>query len=77
RLPAFDITVVDTTTCGDSFCAGFIAGSLKGLSDLDALKFAAATAAMVAQGLATYGKLESFEQVENAVKILPVKETAA
>lgn len=77
RLPAFDITVVDTTTCGDSFCAGFIAAHLEGFSDLDALKFGAATAAMVAQELATYGKLESFEQVENAVKTLALKEAAA
>lgn len=77
RLPAFDIKVVDSTTCGDSFCAGFITAHLKGLGDLEALKFAAATAAMVAQGLATYGKLESFQQVENAVKTLATKETAA
>ena len=77
RLPAFKIEVVDTTTCGDSFCAGFIAAHLMGWSDFDALKFAAATAAMVAQGLATYGKLESFEQVEDAMKTLPIAETGA
>lgn len=75
-LPAFKIDVVDTTTCGDSFCAGFITAHLKGRNDLEALKFAAATAAMVAQGMATYGKLESFEQVENAVNTLPVQDTA-
>lgn len=77
RLPAFRIEVVDTTTCGDSFCAGFIAAHLKGMDNLGALKFAAATAAMVAQGLATYGKLESFAQVEEAVRTLPVSEIAA
>lgn len=77
RLPAFDVTVVDTTTCGDSFCAGFIAAHLQGQSHLEALKFAAATAAIVAQGLATYGKLESFEQVQSAVTSLPVKEMTA
>ena len=76
RLPAFDVTVVDTTTCGDSFCAGFIAAHLAGRSEREALKFAAATAAMVAQGLATYGKLESFEQVASALSSLAVKETA-
>lgn len=77
RLPAFRIEVVDTTTCGDSFCAGFVAAHLKGASDFDALRFAAATAAMVAQGLATYGKLESYEQVERAMKTLPLAETGA
>lgn len=74
RLPAFKVEVVDTTTCGDSFCAGFIAAHLRGLNDVDALTFAAATAAIVAQGLATYGKLESFEQVGAAAKTLPVVE---
>ncbi|KCZ49271.1 carbohydrate kinase family protein [Hyphomonas pacifica] len=74
RLAAFKIDVVDTTTCGDSFCAGFIAAHLRGMSDADALKFAAATAAMVAQGLATYGKLDSYEQVEAAIQTMPVAE---
>lgn len=77
RLPAFRIEVVDTTTCGDSFCAGFITAHLKGWSDLAALKFASATAALVAQGLATYGKLESFEQVEDAMKTIPIQEALA
>lgn len=77
RVPAFKIAAIDTTTCGDSFCAGFITARLKGRSDREALKFAAATAAMVAQGLATYGKLESFAQVEDAVNSLPVDEDAA
>ena len=76
RLQAFQIEVVDSTTCGDSFCAGFISAHLRGFGNLDALKFAAATAAMVAQGLATYGKLESFEQVDAAVKTLRLKEIA-
>lgn len=77
RLPAYKIDVVDTTTCGDSFCAGFITAHLRGWPDLDALRFASATAAMVAQGLATYGKLESFAQVEAAMKTLPVQEERA
>jgi sugar/nucleoside kinase (ribokinase family) len=77
RLAAFKVDVVDTTTCGDSFCAGFITAHLKGWGDPDALTFASATAAMVAQGLATYGKLTSFEQVEAAMKTLPIQETGA
>lgn len=71
RIPAFKIDVVDTTSCGDSFCAGFIAARLNGRSTVDAMTFAAATAALVAQGLATYGKLENFTQVDEAVKTLP------
>ena len=76
RLPAFSVQVADTTTCGDSFCAGFIAAHLKGWPDLEALRFAAATAAQVAQGLATYGKLESFAATEAAMHTLPILEDA-
>jgi sugar/nucleoside kinase (ribokinase family) len=57
-------SVVDTTSCGDSFCAGFIAATLRGRAWREALHFAAATAALVAQGPATLGRLESFEQVD-------------
>jgi sugar/nucleoside kinase (ribokinase family) len=56
--------LVDTTSCGDSFCAGFIAARLRRRPWLDALHFAAATASLVAQGPATVGRLESFEQVD-------------
>lgn len=64
-LPAIPIaTTVDTTSCGDSFCAGFIAATLRGKAWKEALVFASATAALVAQGPATLGALQSFEQVE-------------
>jgi sugar/nucleoside kinase (ribokinase family) len=64
-VPAVKIDrAVDTTSCGDSFCAGFIAATLRGRPWLQALKFAAATASLVARGPATLGVLESYEQAE-------------
>lgn len=60
-VPAHDIRVVDTTSCGDSFCAGFIAATDRGYSLADACRFAAATAALVAQDLGTLGKLKDFD----------------
>ena len=64
-VPAVRIDrVVDTTSCGDSFCAGFIAATLRGRPWHQALRFAAATASLVARGPATLGVLESYEQAD-------------
>jgi sugar/nucleoside kinase (ribokinase family) len=76
-LPAFAIIPVDTTSCGDSYCAGFIAALDRGWAPLDAARFATATAALVAQGLATLGRLESFEATEAAMRqMTPAEEHA-
>ncbi|MBO9710321.1 MAG: carbohydrate kinase family protein [Caulobacter sp.] len=75
-LPAYAITPVDTTSCGDSYCAGFIAALSRGWVPLDAARFATATAALVAQGLATLGKLESFEATEAAMRAMTLNEAA-
>ena len=76
-LPAFAITPVDTTSCGDSYCAGFIAALDRGWAPVEAARFATATAALVAQGLATLGKLETFEATEAAMRAMtPVEEPA-
>ncbi len=72
-MPAHDIVPVDTTSCGDSYCAGFIAALDRGWSVLDAARFATATAALVALGLGTLGTLESFEATERAMRELPVR----
>lgn len=61
HIPAFAIDPVDTTSCGDAFCAGFITARIKGFAAEDCVRFAAAVAAHVAMGLGTLGKLGSFE----------------
>lgn len=75
-LPAYAITPVDTTSCGDSYCAGFIAALSRGWTPLDAARFGTATAALVAQGLATLGKVESFEATEAAMRRMTLSEAA-
>ena len=52
-VPAFDIDVVDTTGCGDSFSAGFLRGLSLGRSPADAAVLGCAAASLVAQGLGT------------------------
>jgi len=68
RGPARNIRVVDTTSCGDSFCAGFIAALDRGWPPEQACRFANAVAALVAQGLGTLGALEGFEQAETLMR---------
>jgi sugar/nucleoside kinase (ribokinase family) len=75
-LPAYAITPIDTTSCGDSYCAGFIAALSRGLAPLDAARFATAVAALVAQGLATLGKLQGYEGVLEAMKTMTLKDAA-
>jgi sugar/nucleoside kinase (ribokinase family) len=52
-VPAYEIDVVDTTGCGDAFSAGFLRGLSLGLPPVEAARLGCATAAQVAQGLAT------------------------
>lgn len=50
-LPAHDAPVVDTTGCGDAFCAGTIVALCAGWSLDDAARFGGATAALNMRGL--------------------------
>ncbi len=64
RIPAYAISPKDTTSCGDSYCAGFIAARLRGVDDRGASRLGTAVAALVAQGAGTLGRLKSYEQAE-------------
>ena len=75
-LPAHEIEVVDTTSCGDSYCAGFVAALDRGFDMLAACRFAGATAALVAQGLATLGKLTDFETTLRYMHETPLRAAA-
>lgn len=74
HVPAHDIDPVDTTSCGDSLCAGYIAGRTRGLDPIEALRFGVATAAQVALGVGTLGKLESYDATLAFMRDTPVKE---
>jgi sugar/nucleoside kinase (ribokinase family) len=50
-LPGIDATVVDTTGCGDAFCAGVIVARLAGWSIDDAAALGCATGALNLRGL--------------------------
>lgn len=51
RIPAYRVTVSDTTGCGDSYCGGFIAGRVRGWDIERACRLGSAVSALVATGL--------------------------
>jgi sugar/nucleoside kinase (ribokinase family) len=74
RIPAFKVNVVDTTGCGDSYCAGFIAGLAKGWDVEKACRFATAVSALVATGLGSDAGVMDFASTVKAMESLPVLE---
>ncbi|WP_433238324.1 carbohydrate kinase family protein [Streptosporangium sp. CA-135522] len=66
RLPALDVPVVDTTGCGDAYCAGFIAGLVDGLEVVDAARLGTALAARVAGGLGSDAGLAGARELRAA-----------
>lgn len=62
RIPAIkNVNVVDTSGCGDSFCAGFQVGLANGMDPLQAAHFASATAAQVASAMGSDGGVVNYD----------------
>ena len=74
RIPAHAIEPVDTTSCGDSYCAGLIAALDRGRPLLEACRFASAVAALVASGVGTLGLLQGFEHADEFRQRTPLRE---
>lgn len=66
--PAYDIKVVDTTGCGDAFDAGFIAALHHKMDVETSLRFAQASAGLVATGLGSDAGIISFEHTLQTMK---------
>ena len=75
-VPAYAVNPKDTTSCGDSFCAGFIAALDRRWAPLDACRFASMTAGLVAEGLATLGALVGFDETVAAMTARPIASSA-
>jgi len=63
-IPAYDLKVADTTGCGDTFNATFLASVLTGKGLPEAVKYANAAANMAATVLGPRGGITTFEKVE-------------
>jgi sugar/nucleoside kinase (ribokinase family) len=73
KSPAFDITVVDTTGCGDAFDAGFITALHHRMDQETALRFAQASAGLVATGLGSDAGITSFADTMQRMKDWKIK----
>ncbi len=71
--PAYDITVVDTTGCGDAFDAGFITALHHRMDQETALRFAQASAGLVATGLGSDAGITSFADTMQRMKDWKIK----
>lgn len=62
RVPALRSTVVDSTGCGDAYCAGFIVGLLRGWPLEQAARLGTAAAGLVITGLGSDAGIIDLEQ---------------
>ncbi|MER5644090.1 PfkB family carbohydrate kinase [Streptosporangium sp. NPDC002524] len=65
RVPALDVPVVDTTGCGDAYCAGFVTGLVDGRDVAGAARLGTALAARVAGGLGSDAGLEGARELRD------------
>ena len=72
RVPAFKAKVIDSTGCGDAYCAGFIAGLSRKWDLEKAGRLGAAAGALVIQGLGSDAGIVSLEET---VKFMESAET--
>jgi len=62
RIPAFKAPVVDTTGCGDAYCAGFLVGLSSGWDLERSARLGAAAGGLVVQGLGSDAGIVDLER---------------
>jgi sugar/nucleoside kinase (ribokinase family) len=72
-IPAYEVPVVDSTGCGDSFCAGFITGLSMGWEPVEAAQLGSACGALVIQGLGSDAGIVDREHTIQFMKTAPKK----
>ncbi len=75
RIPIYKTNLIDTTGCGDAYCAGFITGLLMGYDVEKRGLLGSAAAALVASGLGSDAGIKdlpsTLELMEKGEKLLP------
>jgi sugar/nucleoside kinase (ribokinase family) len=73
HLPAHNIEVVDTSGCGDAYCAGFIRALRLGWPPAECMKLGNAAAALVAQGLGSDAGIRDLEGTLRFMRETPLR----
>jgi len=73
HLPAHEISAIDTSGCGDAYCAGFIRAMLLGWTPRECMRLANAAAALVAQGLGSDAGIVDLEQTLRFMRDTPLR----
>jgi sugar/nucleoside kinase (ribokinase family) len=68
RVPTFKVPVVDSTGCGDAYCAGFIVGLSLGFDLEKAARLGSAAGALVIQGLGSDAGIVDLDQTLEFMK---------
>jgi sugar/nucleoside kinase (ribokinase family) len=77
RVPAFAAPVVDSTGCGDAYCAGFIVGLLRGWELVECARLGTAAAGLVISGLGSDAGIVDFDHTTafmRSAETLPMSE---
>jgi sugar/nucleoside kinase (ribokinase family) len=77
RIPCFKAPIVDSTGCGDAYCAGFIMGLSKGWDLAKAGRLGSAAGGLVIQGLGSDAGIVNLDQTiefMNSAEELPMNE---
>jgi sugar/nucleoside kinase (ribokinase family) len=73
HLAAHEIEVVDTSGCGDAYCAGFIRALRLGWPPLECMKLGNAAAALVAQGLGSDAGIRDLDDTIRFMRETPLR----
>lgn len=73
RLPAYKVPIVDSTGCGDAYCAGFIVGLSMGWSLEQAGRLGSACGSLVITGL---GSDAGIVNLDKTIEFMNTQETA-
>lgn len=74
RIPAYEVAVVDSTGCGDAYCAGFIVGLSLGWEAREAARLGSAAGALVATGLGSDAGIVDLESTIEFMRTAPLRE---